>query len=198
MPLDTDINLVDVDDAAQELGTAEADLYRLERLINFVSARIERYCQTRFKKRTLTLTLNGPDFDLLDVGSPIVSITSVTVGGEALATTDYSILSERGQLYRGAKWSAPENGKPAGIRNVVVAGSFGYDTIPYDVVEAAIILLRFRMNNSSMGGAGMRSERIGDYSYERAGPTPGVVDVGAHDLPEEVRALLDPFVRHPV
>lgn len=197
MPLDTIINVIGVDEAAAEFGTAEKDLMRLERMINYVSARAERYCNTRFKKRfALSLTLSGATFELLDVGSPIIAVTSVTAGGVLLASTDYQVLKERGQLYRAAGWSDASSAQVQGINNVVVVGDFGYDPIPHEVVEAALMLLRIR--GSRAGGEGIRAERIGDYSYERAGPMPGAPDTGAGDMPEEVRHLLDPYVRHVV
>lgn len=193
MPLDTAISLVSVDDAAQILNVEESGLIELERLINSASSRIERYCRTRFKKRTLTLTLNGPDFDLLDLGSPVVSVASVTLGGVALTASDYEVLNERGQLLRSGGWTDPIGSRPQGIKNVVVSGDFGWDPVPHEVITALYMIMRVRLNR--VGSEGLQSESIGDYSYTRFGQTAVTQSVGAEDIPEEARHILDPYVR---
>lgn len=196
MPIDATINLIGVDDAMQEIGAREADLLRVERLVNFVSARIERYCNTRFKKRTLTLTLSGVDHELLDLGSRIISVSQVKQSGIVVPASEYTVLKERGQIYRPARWGAGTDSVSgaAGVNDIEVTGVFGTDPIPHDVVEAAFLMLRARFSRA--GSEGLRSERIGDYSYDRFAQVPGVADRGADDIPTEVLALLDPYVRH--
>lgn len=202
MALDENVAVISVDEALLALGLGENDHNRVERLINYASARVERYCHTRFRKRSLVLTLSGPDFEMLDLGSPVVSLSnggvgSVKVGGVALLTTEYTLLKERGQIYKSGGWSGGEDpiSGAGGLLNVEVSGDFGWDPVPFDVQEAVLIIIRGKV--SRPGGEGLQSERIGEYSYSRFAPG-GAGSAVPNDIPEEARALLDPYVRYPV
>ena len=195
MALDETINVVGVDNVMLELKLGEEKHATIERLVNVASRRLEKYCNTVFKAREITRVLNGPDFPLLDLGGPIISVTSVTVGVDVLSVDDYEVLNVRGQLYRSAGWSG--GGSPitgvGGLNNVEVEAVLGYEPIPYEVVEAAIILIRGWVERP--GSEGMQSERIGDYSYTRFNRDAATVSARG-TMPEEVLDLLEPYVRH--
>ncbi len=193
MPIDTAIYLVGVDEALEHLGAPEAKYLEVERLVNSASARIENWCASRFQRRAMTLRLDGDETPLLDLGSPVIpgTVSSVKVGGDdlsspiSLGATDYVVLAERGQLFRRAGW-------PAGVRNVEVVADVGIDPIPHPVREACLQLVS-HWHSDPPGGAGLRSERIGEYEYTRFGPAEeGGVDT---DMPEEVKSLLAPYRR---
>jgi len=193
MGLDTAVYLVGVDQAMHDLGAPEDRYVQVERLVNAASARIEGWCGSRFRRRTATLRLDGDETPLLDLGSPFIpgSIASVKVGGDdlsspvSLGATDYVAYPARGQLFRASGW-------PAGVRNVEVVLEVGYAEVPHPVREACLQLVRHWYGDPP-GGAGLRSERLGDYAYERF--PPGGVGLPDSDIPDEVKALLAPYRR---
>jgi hypothetical protein len=185
-PLDTAIAILDPDDVLLELGLSEAEFSRVERLVNAASARLERYCNTIFRAREVTRVLSGSPHPLLDLGAPIVSVSSVTIDGQPLVSSDYRVLAARGELYRDGGWatySALSGG--VGVNNVTVVATLGYEPIPHDVQEACLLLVRYWREQA--GRLGLASERVAEYAYERL-PARG-------DLPDEVRALVEPYRR---
>lgn len=184
MPLNTAIVFLNMDDVMYFLGAPDEDYFRVERLVNAATARVEAFCQRKFKKRTETVTLDGSYTPLLDLGAPIVAISAVSIDGTVQATTDYTILANRGQLLRYGGWGYL-------AQSVVISGTFGYETVPDDVQEATLALVRFWYKGSGAGNEGLKSESIGEYSYERFDPAVG----GSADIPVEVQDLLSPYRR---
>jgi len=186
--------LLGVDETILALGLSEVDYDRVERLINAVSARIERYCRTKFKKRTETIKLTGGTGPILNLGAPLATTDGLVVKIGGVAVTDYTAMSERGELYRDGGWLSYSilSGWGTSINNVEVTAQFGYDPLPDDAKEAALITMRYLFSNE--GREGMQSESIGgEYSYtkflqqwERG---------GSALLPPEATDLLEDFVR---
>ena len=186
MPLDTSLAILNVDDILQELGATEDDYLKVERLLNAASDRLERFCNTKFKKRSaITLTLNGNGQALLDLGAPILSVTSVTIEDQVVPATDYKVLATRGQLYYENTW-------PIGVQNIVVACSLGYDPVPHPITEACMFLVREWFERPSTE---YQSEKIGDYSYTRSDRVRRPLEDQDPDLPMVVKSLALPFRR---
>jgi hypothetical protein len=187
MPIDESIAITSVDDALIELGLPESEFARIERLVNAASARLETFCGTVFKKRTVTKTITGGDHVLLDLGAPIISVDYVKIAGVALGAADYKVLNRRGELYRDGGWATYSAlaGTSTGVGNVEVKAALGYDPIPYEIQEACMQLVRYWKENA--GRFGLASERVTEYSYQRAA-TSG-------DIPEEIREMVLPFRR---
>ncbi len=193
MPLDTTIYLVSVDDVMHELNAPDTDFFVVEGLVNAASARIEEFCDRIFKQRTVTKTFEGYGDTTLDMGGPIISVSSVTIDGVALvegATADFQVLHARGEIYRPGGW-------PYGIQNIVVTAVVGYSTIPHTVRRACIDLVKhwYRGGTPGLGGGGgagdIISERISDYSYTRAGPSAALLRKEADaDLPDAIEDRL--------
>lgn len=187
MPQDTAISLVDLDLLMAELGASDDDYVRIERLANSASARILRACNRVIKAREVTLTLDGDGGALLDLGAPIVSVTSVTMDGQALVAgtptdpQDYLIHKARGQLVRQGGWNE-------GVGNITVVTTIGEETVPHDLQQAAHLLVRHWHQTTD---SDLQSERIGDYSFSRFAP--GIGQAG--DLPPDVQSLIEPYRR---
>lgn len=211
--------IVTLAEAKEQLGIAgssEDDL--LVSKINRASARVERFLNSRVNPITLSgLVLSGRPSPLLDLGEGLVIGTPASVQvGDTLLThpTDYQVLNERGQLHRtGAAigdwavshrgglggWTDPRTaaGGIPGLNNVVVTATFGYDPVPEDIKEAVILAVGHWRRASQSGSAGLRSERIGDYAYEKFDAS-AAGDSAVMDLPREATDLLAPYVRHVV
>lgn len=180
---DNSIIMVSVDDALIELGASESEYVRVERLVHAASARLEAFCCTIFKKREVTKIMDGPASVVLDLGAPILKVTSVKVDGVALAeVTDFLVLPERGELYRAAGWGAA-------LRSIAVEAELGYDPIPHPAQQACMMLVRTWHQDK---GSDLQGETISGYSYTRF---PKDTARGDSDVPPDVQALVLPFRR---
>lgn len=73
------------------------------------------------------------------------------------AINDFQIYADEGRLHR-------DGGFNAGIRNVVVAYTAGYATIPDDLQDACLELVMYFYDLSKRDST-LQSEKIGNYSY---------------------------------
>lgn len=94
--------LLGITDTTQDL--------RLEMLINSNSAMIARACDRVFTRATYTAeTYQGTNRQLLVLRQwPVVSVTSVSVGGTVMASTEYEIKTQdqdRGVIYKSNGWN---------------------------------------------------------------------------------------------
>lgn len=210
------IQIMSVEECLADLGLAPEDYLRIESLLNAATTRIENYCHSMFRRRTLTNFYTGWPFNLLDLGAPVLSTTGeleVSILHDAVLQTydlldpsTYTILNARGQLFRYFGWtyfSAIGTPSPAtwfflpNMKNVQVVGDFGWDPIPDDVTQVCLSLVRFW--NSLRGREGLLEERIGEYTYRtQLGGRASGGNVEQDGIPTEILAPLDPYVRHPV
>ena len=114
----------------------------LARLITAASRQIEIYCRRSFDIRACTETLDGNASDILFLANtPLVSVASVSIDGEALAPAEYKAYDEYIRLVD--RVFAP------GLRNVAIdysAGLYtpGTDSPPADLEDACIQLVSFK------------------------------------------------------
>lgn len=104
-------------------GVVAGDQTAIERLINVYSESIERFCNRAFARTVVTSEAyarpNGPRLVLKR--RPLVSIQAITIGGSALAATDYAIENaEAGIVFLDVS---------AGCNDAVASGSCALDTI---------------------------------------------------------------------
>lgn len=117
-----------------------------------------------FVPRSVTETLDGNGGGPLVLGTPYIrSLTSVTVGGTAVATSD---LVANGGVLRytsGATWTS-------GTQNVIVTYSAGYaETPPADVKDAALWGTRARLLDT--GSNAVINDRRSSITNEVGGTT---------------------------
>lgn len=177
MPLDQAIVFVDPDDALEELGLDDSQLARVERLLNTATSRLERALNTVLKPREFTRRFSGGAGPVLDLGGPILAVHNVTVDGVVQDPAGYTV--------DGSQIILEQYGWPIGFLNVVVTCRLGWDPIPHEARDAVVAYVR-RLH-AVTGSGDLRSERIGDYSYERFGPGE---NAGSADLPDDVEAMV--------
>lgn len=183
----------------------------LEFLINATSERIEKYCSRHFEKATYIEYYMGHERQRLLLNQyPIVSIASVELNGQTLASTEYEIEdADAGILYREIGW--PWQGYSVGLvgepnvpaRNIKVVYIAGYvlpkdatvdnpRTLPYDLEQACVSFVAYLYGGRV--GAGKASEQQGavraDYEKLISGDK-------LLSLPPEVAALCEGY-RKPV
>lgn len=114
---------------AEGVTEALASDARLADLIEEASREIDRVCRWWFEPRSRTLTFSGPGHDTIRLPAPVISISSVKIGGVAVASgwaaqglaPVEDARKPRPELLRttGAPWVE-------GIRNIEVVGVFGF------------------------------------------------------------------------
>lgn len=203
----TNTRLLTVERAKRHLGiTASTDDTFLRELIAEISVDLREIAGQAWTREIVDESLVGTgDQTIMVDRTPINAITSITVDGGVLATTDYSVRNPgAGIIYRKAGWPLPGgvlrhplSRDPvigSGDANIVVRYDGGYtlpsftgDTtpdLPGRVTRAALLLLGARWSGTDPRERGVKSEKIGDYAATYGG---SVMDDVAAVL--EIRAV---------
>ena len=175
--------LVSLAEAKAELGWSgetDTDEDQLVAMIEAVSAACESYTNRVWRQRTFTEVLSGDGGSELIVDhAPILSITSVTENGTAVAASGYAAnVSTITRLsgYTAQAWTA-------GVRNITVVYVAGTADVPADVRRGVLIALAHNWRSSR----GMGSSTFGAYGD-------GGVGTPAFSLPNASTDLWRPYV----
>jgi uncharacterized phiE125 gp8 family phage protein len=134
----------------------------LEAIANGVTG----YCEARtsriFKQRTVAESRNGDGTALLlRLPRPIVSVTSLTIDGAAVSSTEYVVFADRGKLQLKTRTFPP------GVGNVQIVIEAGYadpkTEIP-QVFAAALDLAKSHYDEWQNGAISLSSISIGPAS----------------------------------
>lgn len=212
------IDLTTAAEVAADLGvTSDA---KVERVVTAASMAIAKYMGGEVhRKDGIVEAVKGYGRPRLLLGRPpVLAITSITVGGDALASGDYEVESaEGGMVLRvGGVWPrygiAPDNitQRPveelASSEHIVVTYNGGWVTpgqnaeasgpfngqavtVPADVREAAIITA-VALYRARGADPYIASEALGTFSVSYF-----AAKAEAGGIPKMARALLDPYVR---
>lgn len=191
--------LIGYNDTADDTGslsyTADNTIGRdyANTLINFASDFIQNYCNRKFIKNTYTSEEydgNGA-LDLYLKNFPIISVTSIdqwdtfTDSSEYTFTvnTEYLIYSVEGYIYMRGGWYR-------GRKNFQITYVAGYliADVPYDLKKACADLCSLMKNLGDK--AGMKSEKIGNYSYQLGSQSGLGASIGGLAIPAEILSLL--------
>jgi hypothetical protein len=153
----------------------------LTELIARVSAGIVAYCGREFALGDYAEYHDGDGSDtLLLAQRPVTQVTMLSQDGAEVAAADFVVYPEVGV----AQLKSGVFGR--GARNVYVSYRAGYATIPGDVEQAAVEwVARLYAAGGAAAGRAIASERAGDYAVTYEGE--------AGDMPEGVRAALEPY-----
>lgn len=155
----------------------------LTRLINVATYVIEGYCNRKLAARDYTdeeYDGNGlAEFQLPHY--PVNSITSITLDDTALTEgtdQDYVLYSDEGILYKvDGVWTK-------GHKNIVVTYNAGYDSVPYDLEQACILLVKFYWRRGLSG--------ISE-TYRTIENTPAPPPAMAWYMPNSVKTILSRY-----
>jgi hypothetical protein len=179
--------LATVDDvAAVSRDVPDADQARVTRLIELVSARVQRYTgQTIEAVADDVVTITPHDGDLRLPQRPVTAISSIVVRGDTLDPTLYTFTAG-GVVRRTAPGTAgagafgissgwPASGEwPWPPLATIVTYDHGYATIPDDLVSVVAELAAQSWLGGDRAAEGKIGESIDGYSeswYRRASPT---------------------------
>lgn len=172
----------------------------LTRQITQASAAIASFCNRIFASETVRDTvfpwregyprvLRGGEDGPLQLGRwPIVSVTSLTENGTALTSgTDYLIDAAKGQILR-----VDTNGAPRAWTTLplVITYVAGYATIPADIADAAIRMVKGQFYGRGRDPAerSVSVAGVGDVAYWLGGgPNMGVMTPDVVDLLDNYR-----------
>jgi Phage gp6-like head-tail connector protein len=168
----------------------------LGNIIQRGSDAIARFCNRVFAQRTIIETLPGPGGQLLKLKfSPIVTLTSITLDGETVDSSTYTLTEpEAGIVFREAGWAY--TGHKYSYTATYVHGynlpdMTGTDTLPYDIQQAALELCK-GMWLARQRDPAVTMESVPDvYTVQYGGQGNGGALVGA--LPLNVQELLLPY-----
>lgn len=162
------------DDLVDDANAAVRDWLRRDILI---AARIERH--------------NGKGLPELFLRvRPVRSIDRVTIEGWG-DQADHTVDPEAGILYLGFRRGDPRFGArwPAGVQNVEVAYTAGFETVPFPVRRATAMTAQRIFEMGGRSGL-LKSESLGDYSYTMAD--------GQHAVPDLAQGLLARYQEGPL
>ena len=139
-------------------------------LIATASQMIIDFCRRGFGQELITESFDGKGLPRVWLSRrPVISVSSVTIGDDALDNTDgkaWSFNAATGELRRGDGQRdirfAPRFFP--GRQNVVVQYWGGYAAIPDKIVRATVMAARYLHNQMNVSGV-YSAERIGDYNY---------------------------------
>jgi hypothetical protein len=188
----TSYDLIDMDTVKEELDiTTTTNDSRLQRWIAEESARVSSYCDRVFQMETLSEVIRLPyAAGTFSSGAalqlarwPIISVTSVTEGTSLLATTAYEVKNETGQIFRISGTSRSN----WAVQPVTVVYTAGYATIPADVSQACLALMKQRTATLSPRDPSLRQLQIEGIGRKDYYP---VLPEFISDMPVEVIAAL--------
>ncbi|MFA7279811.1 MAG: phage head-tail connector protein [Sterolibacterium sp.] len=185
-----DQNLVTLVNLKADLGiTVSTEDDYLTRQIAAASQEIATYCGRVFKSETVVETLHVSEYHeiLMLARYPVTAITSVTIDGVTQTSGTYQVDANSGFLSRKDDDGYLISWEP-GI--VVVSYVGGYSTIPSDLEQACVSLVKSRRFARERDPV-LRSEKIpevGDFAYWVSGPGDG-------SLPPGVSGVLDNYRR---
>lgn len=170
-------------------GTSQDD--ELQRLLTEASVQIATYCNRVFAVQTYSeVYRNVRCRSLLPLShAPVDTITSVSVDGTALESTEYEVEAEAGFLYRLSDdtriaWTACK------IAIVYSAGYTLLTELPYDIERACIDLVK-RRHYAKTRDPSLRSLDVPDVAREDYWGGPSLEIVGG--LPADIARTLDPY-----
>lgn len=136
--------------------------------LDVASAAIRDAAGSVISRTTATVTVVAGMSRLLPLPGPVTSVTSVSVDGTVLASTDYRVLPEG--LWRSRGWSL------CGPLPVEVTYTGGLVEVPADIMDLCVQLAVSWLTHQEAGGgstAGLRSAALDDakeeYTSEAAG-----------------------------
>jgi hypothetical protein len=124
-------------DVEYRLGDQDlsGDQTMIEALIDAAQGHIERVAERDLEAAAQTETFDPPDSaDIWLTHTPINSITSVTVDGTTLSSSQYSFVAATGRLTRVVN-GRPTSWRTHKVQSIVVVYNGGYATVPDDLVD---------------------------------------------------------------
>jgi len=134
----------------------------LEELEDAAINMVDSYCRRDFLQHTSQTEYHDGDGGtiLFFDHSPVISLTSITVEGSLVATSDYYLYANEGYV---KLWSNSfAKNRP---RNVVVVYTYGYASVPAMIahVTAEIIANMIKKVYRETESSGVNRKQIGDY-----------------------------------
>lgn len=180
---DLDVRGVDITDAAKATAMLDA-----------ASAAIREAAGTAITLTTSTVVVPGGSEEMLNLPGTVREVTSVTVGGSVLASTDYTVVGN--QVWRFGGWQSRLTNEtsfflPADQTRptlITVTYTHGLDAAPADIVDLCCDLATAGMLSSGPRDSRVSTESVDDY---RVGFTTGEDAVASvFELPERTKAAL--------
>ena len=176
---------------------SQADDLFLAALISRASALCEKYCDRVLGQATYTdEEYDGRDSDSIWLKQyPVASVANVKIDGSLLAASDYVLYKDQGRIRKKSGNFAGSNidsagvlsdARAPGVRNVTVTYTAGYATIPLDLEQAVIELVKRKYQHRQKGDENIVSRTL---------PGGESVSYSVADLLPETKMVLDMYRR---
>ena len=167
-------------------GPSSPDDTLLTELLEAAHAQIDRYTGRTFEAATDTVRTYAVDEDasgrILYLDADLCQITNIVTGGEALDTDDYTAIPRNGTPYYAITLRAGSGARWAD--DIEVTGLWAWSAVPpADIIQATRRLAAYLYRQ--------KDAQVFDVTAQVA---TGAVTV-RHQMPGDVRDLLDPYVR---
>jgi len=171
----------------------------IQALLDAAAEQVDSYCNTRFASTAITLDLHDGDGSrfLKLRHRPVIAVSDVQLAGASIDSALYVVDLAQGYIVlpvltsdyprdpRVWRGDTPQ-GWPRGNQNIGVSYTYGYATVPADVIVATgMIAAALYQDNARRG---VQSESAGPYSTTYI--------QGAEGLPLSTRRLLHRYIEH--
>ena len=172
--------IVGLADVKAHLGiTSPATDDRLRAYALLASQMVERHTRRTYRRRTVIELHDGGTDTIILRQSPVQSVTSVTVSGTLVPTTDYTPELNAGLVLRNATVGAAY--WVGGAQNVSVVYVVGAAVVPWHVRQGCLELIRHLWDSQRGGYSIPKQQGAGDTWDPRQG----------YSVPRRVAELLD-------
>jgi len=137
--------------------TETADDAKYQELINIASTAISGYCGRQFRLLPYSESYDGDGTGLLRLkNTPIVAVTALSIGGEAVPESDFSVYDEYLRCDDDGEYSARLRSSsrvfPLGRKNIAVTYTAGYAAVPAEISHACILQISYLVNTLTRQG----------------------------------------------
>ena len=164
--------------AKRHAALAGAENTHLTNLLTSASNMVEAYCH-----RVFTSTAYAPEYQdglggdwLFVKNPPITAFTSIAVEDaygdtETILAAEFVRDNDTGRIQFKVDADSDFAYFPVGIQNIDITYTGGYAAIPDEVQDAVILIAMNLYSLGSKANPGLKSERLGEYSYTRMDAT---------------------------
>ena len=141
-----------------------------QEVIDRIEEMVERATGDYFYAKSLDIKLNGNGKSRIfpSLRQDILSVTNLHVNDIEIPSTEWSY--DKDSIF--VSLDAEEVGElevlfPVGNNNIQIVGTLGWSECPVSIKQACVILCRYENDPTLYTKYGFKSEKVGDWAYDR-------------------------------
>ena len=138
-------------------------------VIDQVEQLVERITGDYFYCKSFDIKLdgNGKDRIFFSLRQDVFTITNLYVNEIEIARSEWDYDKDSVFLSLGFQETNQYELFPEGHNNIEIKGCLGWEKTPKAIIQACIILCRYENDNTLYTKYGFKSEKVGDWAYDR-------------------------------